>query len=74
MDQVVEYLSGIVDMWQGTNQTRSILEGLKAVLLGEPASNRMSVIERTKPSNQEYMVWGPHLFEKALKRNISQNL
>eukprot|EP00889_Picochlorum_renovo_P005454 jgi/Picre1/32484/NNA_007830.t1 len=75
-ENATELLSQILQRWQGAHAFRSILEELKMVLSGEHASNRMVVdIESIAPRiHPEYLVWGPHLFEKALKRKISDQL
>ncbi|KAI8100506.1 hypothetical protein M9435_006990 [Picochlorum sp. BPE23] len=75
-ENATELLSQILQRWQGAHAQRSILEDLKMVLSGEHASNRMVVDSKTIPRriNSEYLVWGPHLFEKALKREISEKL
>jgi hypothetical protein len=70
-----EMLSQILQRWQSAHAHRSILEDLSMVLSGEHASNRMLDVDTITPRiNQEYLVWGPHLFEKALKRKISEQL
>ncbi|KAI8114624.1 hypothetical protein M9434_002744 [Picochlorum sp. BPE23] len=74
-ENATELMSQILQRWQGAHAHRSILEDLKMVLSGEHASNRMLDIEPIAPRiNAEYLVWGPHLFEKALKREISDQL